>query len=114
MKFMGNKDVNSDEYKTSKLVLTRIDPISGENADEFEMGSHASDYEEIDGEKYPLKIKYMDTESIKYGAEDDYIKVKLTNGGSYQKTDSLYEDIEDVETGEKKYFKNRHFFIAPF
>ena len=106
MKFMGNKNVNSDEYKTSKLVLTRIDQISGENADEFEMGSHASDYEEIDGEN-------KDTETIIAGSEDDYIKVRLTNGGSYQKEDSLYE-IESTVEGEKKYFKNRHFFIAPF
>ena len=113
MKFMGNKNVNSDEYKTSKLVLTRIDPISGENADEFEMGSHASDYEEIDRDKNPLKFKYRDTESIIDGSEDDYIKVRLTNGGSYQKKDSLY-GIESEEEGEKKYFKNRHFFIAPF
>ena len=35
----------TDEYKKSRIALIRIPKISGKNSDQFEMGSHSSDYE---------------------------------------------------------------------
>ena len=40
MSFANGVNVNVDDYKTSKLVLQRIDSISGEKFDTFTMGSH--------------------------------------------------------------------------
>ena len=82
MRFDSGVDVNVDEYKTSKLVLTRIDSISGEKFDTFTMGSHATDYDLVSD---PKKRKYKDDESIVDGAVDDHAEVTLGNGGSYQK-----------------------------
>jgi len=45
MKFASNISVNQNEYKTSKMVLSRVDAISGDKFVEFSMGSHASDYD---------------------------------------------------------------------
>ena len=45
MKFASNISVNQNEYKTSKMVLSRVDAISGDKFVEFTMGSHASDYD---------------------------------------------------------------------
>jgi len=47
MTFANDISVNSDEYKKSKIVLTRIDSISGEKEDTFEMGVHGTDYDEV-------------------------------------------------------------------
>ena len=70
MTFANDISVNSDEYKKSKIVLTRIDSISGEKEDTFEMGSHASDYDEVTDQK---RIKYKDNEAIVVGAADDHV-----------------------------------------
>jgi len=82
MKFASGVNVNVDDYKTSKLVLTRIDRISGEKFDTFTMGSHATDYDLIADTR---KRKYKDDESIVDGAIDDYAEITLGNGGSCQK-----------------------------
>ena len=82
MSFASGVNVNVDDYKTSKLVLTRIDNISGEKFDTFTMGSHTTDYDLVTD---PKKRKYKDDESIVDGAIDDYAEVTLGNGGSYQK-----------------------------
>ncbi len=82
MSFANGVNVNVDYYKTSKMVLTRVDKISGEKFDTFTMGSHATDYDLITD---PKKRKYKDDESIVDGAVDDYATVTLGNGGSYQK-----------------------------
>lgn len=82
MSFASGVNVNVNDYKTSKLVLQRIDKISGEKFDTFTMGSHATDYDLIVD---PKKRKYKDNESIVDGAIDDYAEVTLGNGGSYQK-----------------------------
>jgi hypothetical protein len=45
MTLQSELEVNVDnEYKTSKLVLTRVDAISGNKSDTFEMGSRSTDY----------------------------------------------------------------------
>lgn len=144
MSFASGVNVNVDDYKTSKLVLQRIDNISGEKFDTFTMGSHATDYDLVTD---PKKRKYKDDESIVDGAVDDYAEVTLGNGGSYQKRypnrdlkekdhsvlpDDLYDaNLEqddprrvpkrNPQTGEvvedkyeTKYFKNKHFFMDPF
>ena len=82
MKFASGVTVNVEDYKTSKLVLKRIDNISGEKLDTFTMGSHATDYDLVTD---PKRRKYRDNESIVDGAEDDFANVTLGNGGSYQK-----------------------------
>ena len=82
MSFANGVSVNVEDYKTSKLVLQRIDKISGEKFDTFTMGSHTSDYELITD---PKKRKYKDDEAIVDGAVDDYAEVTLGNGGSYQR-----------------------------
>lgn len=82
MSFADGVNVNVDEYKTKKLVLTRVDKISGEKCDTFTMGSNHNDYDLIVD---PKKRKYKDDESIVDGATDDLATVKLGNGGSYQK-----------------------------
>lgn len=82
MSFSDGVNVNVDEYKTNKLVLTRVDKISGEKCDTVTMGSNHNDYDLIVD---PKKRKYKDDESIVDGAIDDLATVKLGNGGSYQK-----------------------------
>ena len=82
MSFVSGVNVNVDEYKTQKLVLTRVESISGENFDKFTMGSHATDYDLVSD---PKKRKYKDDESIVDGAIEDSATVTLGNGGSYQK-----------------------------
>ena len=57
MSFANGVNVNVDDYKTSKIVLQRIDKISGEKFDTFTMGSHATDYDLIVDSK---KRKYKD------------------------------------------------------
>ena len=144
MSFANGVNVNVDDYKTSKLVLQRIDSISGEKFDTFTMGSHATDYDLVIDHK---KRKYKDDESIVDSAIDDYAEVTLGNGGSYQKKYPnrdlkekdhviLDDDLYDVDLKkddprrvpkrnakpgtvidgkyETKYFKNKHFFLDPF
>jgi hypothetical protein len=140
MKFVNGIQVNRDDYKTSKLVLQRIDGISGGKFDTFVMGSHATDYDIITD---PTKRKYRDAESIVDGAKNDYARVTLGNGGSYQKryvnykedlppdgyaaSNDLYaqkttmrdKDGKPIKDGEsdkqtEKYTKNKHFFLDPF
>lgn len=144
MTFASGVNVNVDEYKTKKLVLQRIEKISGERFDTFTMGSHASDYDLVTD---PKKRKYKDDESILDAAVEDFAQVTLGNGGSYQKNhpardlnnkdrEQVQNDIYEAdlttdnprrvprrhpETGvlipdkyEAKYFKNKHFFMDPF
>lgn len=115
MSFADGVNVNVDEYKTKKLVLQRIDSISGENFDTFIVGSHSTDYDLITD---PKKRKYGDSEAILDGAKDDYAEVTLGNGGSYQKKwpdtdltnkgrtvrpDDLYDyNMEDGATDNRK------------
>ena len=80
MRFASGVNVNIDEYKTKKLVLQRIENISGEKFDMFTMGSHVSDYDLVTD---PKKRKYKDDEAIVDGAIDDYANITLGNGGSY-------------------------------
>lgn len=62
LEFASGVDVNADDtYKKSKLVLTRIPEISGQNWDTFKMGSQSKYYEKILDEN---RIKYSDDESI--------------------------------------------------
>lgn len=133
MTFQDGISINdSDVYKTSKLVLTRVDSISAGKFDEFTMGSQSSDYDKITDEN---KVKYSDAESILSGSTADSANVKLGNGGSYQKRfvdvtrdqfDAMPDEqkendfyhiqrqLEDGKYEGDKYFKNRHFFIDPF
>ena len=115
-------DFNIDDYKTDKLLLTRVPDISGMKFDTFEMGSHSSDYNLVTDMK---ARKYRDPESNPDGAIDDYITVTLGNGGSYQKRRVDVEKNTDVEhdlfaipmsneSEEKKYQRSKHFFIDPF
>jgi hypothetical protein len=129
MRFVNGVNVNeTDEFKRSKIVLTRVEPISGENFDTFTMGSHKEDYALITD---PYKRKYRDTESIVDGAVDDHANVLLGNGGSYQKKKIDKEEQElagephvagdlfglEATIGGKRvmrYWRNKHFFIDPF
>jgi hypothetical protein len=101
MSFGNIKQVNSDEYKTSKLVLQRIDSISSSKFDSFIMGSHVTDYAEVTDE---LKKKYKEGDSITEGSADDYAQVTLGNGGSYQKqrVDVNLNDVITLEDFNKK------------
>ena len=110
--FTNGLEVNvDDEYKKSKILLTKISDISAKNSATFIMGSKASDYAQVTD---PEKLKYSDNESIVDGAKDDNIQVTIGNGGSYQKNEKFYDEIVVQETGNKKYFKNKHFFMDPF
>lgn len=114
MRFMGKTFVNTDEYKTRKLVLNRIEDFSGENfvpdpssenpsgADTVVIGSHQTDYKLVTD---PRRRQYRDEESIMEGAVDDYAHIVLGNGGSYQKqkidinlqeVPEGYEDAKDI------------------
>lgn len=133
MKFASGVNVNAnDEYKKSKLVLTRIPNISGEYISQFVMGSQSTDYLEITDK---LKLKYKDGESITSNSPGMKYNVKLTNGGAYQKNghpvsdsnkdgeDGLYKEItwtdnsiwdkldiyKDVDERQKKFdaYKSR-------
>lgn len=98
MKFASGVNVNAnDEYKKSKLVLTRIPNISGEYISQFVMGSQSTDYLEITD---TLKLKYKDGESITSNSPDMKYNVKLTNGGAYQKNGHPVSDSnKDGESG---------------
>ena len=137
MSFTEIENVNKDEYKTSKLVFTRIDGISATNFSSFTMGSRATDYDKVDN---ALRIKYKDDDSIVDGAKNDNAAVTLGNGGGFQKkrvdikekdvynpsTEPLSDDLywipedpasatpEAIVGAKKKFKKNRHFFIDPF
>jgi hypothetical protein len=81
--FQNGVDVNADDtYKKSKIVLTRVEPISAANFDTATIGSKTTDYDLVTNE---TKIKYSDDESILGGAVDDVANVVLGNGGSFQK-----------------------------
>lgn len=94
MKFTGGSTPNDDEHKTAKLVLMKVDAISGAKYDTFNMGSRATDYELVTD---PLKRKYRDVDAIVDGAVDDKAVVTLGNGGSYQKRKVHVEKNTDVE-----------------
>lgn len=126
MKFTSGIKVNNDNtYKTTKLVLQRVDSISGTNFDTFTMGRRATDYERITN---PLRIKYKDDESIVSGSVDDNTEVILGNGGSYQKKkiDRTVKQEKDTfipgdlycvrgaDSTKMKYNRTKHFFIDPF
>jgi hypothetical protein len=68
MSFAMVSDVNVDEYKTSKLVLSRIDEISGEKLDTYSMGSRSTDYSKVTD---AAKLKYRDDDSIVAQSPDD-------------------------------------------
>ena len=61
MRFLSSVDVQNNEYKTSKMVLSRIDGISGGKSDVFTMGSKDTDYDMITNE---AKVKFSDQESV--------------------------------------------------
>lgn len=62
MTFTGDLSVNSgNQYKTSKIVLQRIDSVSGDKHDTFVMGSHSSDYDKVDDRS---KTKYATKDAI--------------------------------------------------
>lgn len=109
MSFTSDVNVNVDEYKTKKMVLTRIDKISGEKFDTFTMGSHKTDYDLITDTK---RRKYKDSESIVDGAIDDHATVTLGNGGSYQKRyanndlKNTDEFPDGYESGNDLYYAN--------
>ena len=145
MSFVAGISVQSNEYKTSKLVLSRVDSISGERFTTFTMGSHESDYDLVTDLQ---KRKYRDSDSVVDGAVDDFAEVTLGVSGETQrkycdvvldkyaeehpegKEDDFYwipgtekikdkngktpEDPDYILTLQKKYFKNKHFFIDPF
>ena len=106
MKFASGVNVNVDEYKTRKLVLQRIDTISGDKPDKFVMGSHSTDYDLITD---PKKRKYKDDESIVDGAIDDHVEITLGNGGSYQRkrADLNLKDKETPLAGDDMYNYNK-------
>jgi formylglycine-generating enzyme required for sulfatase activity len=138
--FLNVVKPNQDLYKTSQIVLQQVESISGDKVDEFIMGRHESDYGLVTDVS---KRKYRDNASIVDASYDDYAKVVLGNGGSFQKTGSgVHISKEDKNTlapadnanfylidtqdhggnnpGDsdyevtKKYFKNKYFFIDPF
>ena len=79
MIFTSDVRVNEDNtYKTSKIVLSRIDSISGRNSDTFIMGSRSSDYEKVSSDE----SKLASADAILDGSKDDFTTVTLTNGGS--------------------------------
>lgn len=79
MIFTSDVRVNEDNtYKTSKIVLSRIDSISGSNSDTFIMGSRKSDYEKVSSDESEL----ASADAILEGSEDNFSTVTLTNGGS--------------------------------
>lgn len=79
MIFTSDVRVNEDNtYKTSKIVLNRIDSISGRNSDTFIMGSRKSDYEKVDSSE----SRFATSDAILNGSKDDFSTVTLTNGGS--------------------------------
>lgn len=105
MKFAGKIYVNSNEYKTSKLVLNRIEDFSGEGfVKNAVIGSHETDYKLVTD---PRKRQYRDEESIMEGAVDNYATITLGNSGSYQKQlvdVDLHEvpaDYASTEQGKK-------------
>ena len=108
MKFASGVSVNIDMYKTSQLVLQRIDSISGDKFDTFTMGSHATDYDLITD---PKKRKYKDSESIVDGAIDDYAEVTLGNGGSYQRK-YANNDLKDPELNPDGYVQANDLYYA--
>ena len=61
MRFLSSVDVQNNEYKTSKMVLSRVDGISGGKSDVFTMGSKDTDYDMITNE---AKVKFSDQESV--------------------------------------------------
>ncbi len=66
MTFVSNVSINDgDEYKTSKIVFTKIDEISGEKFDRAVVGSHSTDYDLVSD---PTKRKYSDSEAVLDGA----------------------------------------------
>ena len=109
VKFQRGVDVNLDDtYKTSKLVLTRIEPISSDNFDAFTMGSKDTDYEQVVNE---TKIKYSDDESILGGSIQDSANVTLGNGGSFQKRRADI-DLNEYDKGSSidGYEENEDFY----
>lgn len=79
MQFVNGISVNeSDEYKTSKIVLTRISDISAGKFATFGMGSRSTDYDQVTSES---RIRYSDAESILGQAKQDVASVTLGNGG---------------------------------
>lgn len=103
-------DVNTDEYKTTKIAFKLVNAISDGESDTFTMGSHKTDYLKVED---PIKRKYAAAgDSILDGSVDNHAQVTLENGGSYQKKDDFYDLSEDQT--HKKYKRNRYFFMDPF
>ena len=65
MKFGTVPEVNIDNYKTDKIILTRIPSISGERFDTYVMGSRSSDYDRVTD---AYKLKYRDNDAIVSGS----------------------------------------------
>lgn len=108
MQFVNDiDDVNINEYKTSKMVLSRMYDICGggvydKNTNStngeviFKMGSSTSDYNKIVDK---LKLLYKDDEAIVTGSVNDNATIKLMNGGSYQKNEPFY-GIDTTKDGK--------------
>ena len=102
LSFENIADVNTDEYKTAKLVLTRFKDISADKSDTFTMGSSNLEYSEITDS---LKLTYKDKDAITLNSTNDNAEVTLTNGG-YSELDEKDDDENDI--------RNKHLFIDPF
>ena len=113
MIFTSDVRVNEDNtYKTSKIVLNRVDAISGKNSDTFIMGSKASDYKKVDSSESRLAT----SDAILVGSKDNFSTVTLTNGGSCQKNEAFYNipdptddrELSDESKRRKKYSTLTH------
>ena len=153
MRLVGGISPNGDaSYKTTKIVLTRMESISGdyrkdqddEDGTAFTMGSRDTYYSKITDAN---RLKYKASEAIVQKSIEDAVDVRLTNGGAYQKNgtphdfpntaevkdnkqDATFYSLTDGEKKDKngdtvmdengnpiyqkKYRKNKHFFIDPF
>ena len=103
----------SDVYKTTKILLNRVAAFSGSNSTTFSMGSRTSYYDVISN---PYKYIYKDPDAIREASRNDTANVTLFTGGSYQKKDAFWEIQKPYQTdpNNKKYKKNKHFYIDPF
>ena len=100
IRFTTITNPNKDEYKTSKIILQRVENISADNEDEFSFGEDRTYFDLVTD---TAKLKYRDAESIVRNARDDKVQVKLGNGGSSQKADALYDLDLFNENGEPQY-----------
>ena len=82
MKFTALKDPQGENgvYKKSKILMNRVEFISGTNFDTFTMGSRPTDYDEVTD---PYDLLWRDPESIETKARNDQANVTLGTGGAF-------------------------------